>query len=248
MWMALAKILLALVFAAVLAWLVLGSVSCAMDPAESEYFTALRGEETGMGRQQQLAHVARAIALQPKRAWYWETHAIYSIDVQDYATAATDIDEAVRLADRPYLRFLRGLVSCQRGNYAASLSDFDRAIAGQPKNSQFYRGRSLARSRVGRYPDALTDARTLLRLAPQQGETYYALGEALSGLGQYREAIQAYDESLRRRPELIYPLQGRAEASSRSGDERRAAADLEEVARRERDGHLMAAYTDPFRY
>jgi tetratricopeptide (TPR) repeat protein len=248
MGMALAKILLALGFAAVLAWLVLGSVSCARDPAESEYFSALRGEETGMGRQEQLAHVARAIALQPKRAWYWETHAIYSIDVRDYATAATDIDEAVRLADRPYLRFLRGLVSCQQGNYGASLSDFDRAIAGQPKNSQFYRGRSLARSRVGHYPEALADARALLRMAPQQGETYYALGQALAGLERYREAIQAYDESLRRRPELIYPLQGRAEAYSRSGDERRAAADLEEVARLERDGRPMAACIDPFRY
>lgn len=248
MGMALAKVLLALVFAAVLAWLVLGNLSCASDPAESEYFTALRGEETGMGRAMQLAHVERAIALQPGRAWYWETHAIYSIDVQDYETAATDLNEAVRLADRPYLRHLRGLVTCQRGKYESSLEDFDRAIAGQPKNTQFYRGRSLARSKVGRFEDALADARKLVEMVPQQGETWYALGEALTGLGRYGEAIHAYDESLRRRPELLYPLRGRAEAYRRMGDEARATSDLELAARREREGSTYAAVLDPFRY
>jgi tetratricopeptide (TPR) repeat protein len=232
----------------VVAVLVTGLVSCARDPAEDEYFTALRGEETGMGRQQQLAHVERAIALQPGRAWYWETHAIYSIDVQDYETAATDLNEAVRLGDRPYLRHLRGLVACERGEYESSLEDFDRAIAGQPKNTQFYRGRSLARSKVGRFEDALADARKLVEMVPQQGETWYALGEALTGLGRYGEAIHAYDESLRRRPELIYPLRGRAEAYRRMGDERRARSDLDEAARREREGSTYAAVLDPFRY
>jgi tetratricopeptide (TPR) repeat protein len=233
---------------AMIAALLSGPVSCAQDPAEAEYFTALRGEETGMGRRQQLAHVERAIALQPGRAWYWETHAIYSIDVQDYETAAADLNEAVRLGDRPYLRHLRGLVACERGRYESSLADFDRAIAGQPKNSQFYRGRSLARSRVGRLQDALADARKLVEMVPQQGETWYALGEALTGLGRYGEAIHAYDESLRRRPELIYPLRGRAEAYRRMGDERRAESDLEEAARREREGSTYAAVLDPFRY
>jgi len=231
-----------------LALLLSGQVSCAQDPAEAEYFTALRGEETGMGRAKQLAHVERAIALQPGRAWYWETHAIYSIDVQDYETAAADLNEAVRLADRPYLRHLRGLVACQRGRYESSLEDFDRAIAGQPKNTQFYRGRSLARSKVGRFEDALADARKLVEMVPQQGETWYALGEALTGLGRYGEAIHAYDESLRRRPELIYPLRGRAEAYRRMGDASRAESDLEEAARREREESTYAVVLDPFRY
>ena len=107
---------------------------------------ALRGEEEGMTRQEQLAHIERAIAFEPRRASYRETHAIYSIDVRDFPTATADLDTAILLTDRPYLRFLRGLVSCQRGEFEASLADFDLAIAGQPENAQFYRGRSLARS------------------------------------------------------------------------------------------------------
>lgn len=56
--------------------------------------------------------------------------------------AAADLDTAIQLADRAYLRFLRDLVACQRGEYGKSLADFDQAIAEQPGNSQFYLGRS----------------------------------------------------------------------------------------------------------
>jgi len=209
---------------------------------------ALRGEEEGMTRQEQLAHIERVIAFEPRRASYRETHAIYSIDVRDFPTAAADLDTAILLTDRPYLRFLRGLVSCQRGEFEASLADFDLAIAGQPENAQFYRGRSLARSRIGRYREGLEDAERLKAMVPQQGETYYALGVALAGLGRLDEAVRFFDESLRRRPELIYPLHARSTAYRRLGDSLRAAADLEEAGRLARTGMTYAACIDPFRY
>jgi tetratricopeptide (TPR) repeat protein len=201
-----------------------------------------------MGRAEQLRHLETAIALEPRRAWYRETHAIYSIDARRFAQASADLDTAIQLADRPYLHFLRGLVSCERGAYEVSLGDFDAAIARQPGNAQFYRGRSLARSRLGRYPEALEDAKRLLSLAPQQGETYYAMGVALAGLGHAREAVGAFDEALRRRPELVYPLVDRAAAYVALGDTPRAHADLAEAARRKAQGSSLAASEDPFRY
>lgn len=233
-------------------WMVAGLAacfvaSCAQDEAEREYYDALRGEETGMGRQAQIAHLDRAIALQPRRAWYRETHAIYEIDVRDYAQAASDLDTAIALADRPYLRFLRGLVACERGRYDASLPDFDLAITKQPANTQFYRGRSLARSKVGRYAEALEDARHLVATVPQQGESHYALGVALSGMGRWGEAVAAFDEALRRRPDLIYPLSARADARDRLGDAAGAAADRETAAGKTRD-RAYAIAVDPFRY
>jgi len=199
---------------AMLALLLLGQISCAQDPAEAEYFRALRGEETGMGRAKQLAHIERAIALQPGRAWYWETHAIYSIDVRDYETAAADLNEAVRLADRPYLRHLRGLVACQRGKYESSLEDFDRAIAGQPKNTQFYRGRSLARSkRWRRIPggwsgSAPRDARrrSRRRRPPGSGISW---SRPWSGPARRRPPARAVDPDSPRR--LRAPVARRAE-------------------------------------
>ena len=220
--------------------------SCSVDPAERDYDAALRGEETGLSRRQQLALVESAIALDPRRATYRETHAIYSIDVREFARAAADLDTAIQLADRPYLRFLRGLVACQRGEYEASLPDFDRAIAEQPKNAQFYRGRSLARSALGRYEEALEDADRLRTMAPQQGETHYARGVALAGLARLREAVDAYDEALRIRPELVYPLRARADAREALGDTLRARTDREEADAKEQNAFAPAV--DPFRY
>lgn len=230
------------------AWLILllPVASCSMDRAERDYYAALRGEETGMSRREQLALIESAIAEQPGRVAYRETHAIYSIDVHDYARAAADLDTAIQLADRPYLRFLRGLVSCQRGAFAASLPDFDKAIAGQPKNAQFYRGRSLARSAVGRYEEAFEDAEQLRRMVPQQGETYYARGVALAGLGRPREAVEAYDEALRIRPELVYPLRARADARDALGEALLAKEDRKSAA--EKEGDAFAPALDPFRY
>ncbi len=232
---------------ALLLWLPLIALACARDPAEREYYTALQGEETGMGHERQLEHLDRAIALRPDREWYRETHAIYSIDVHRFDTAAADLDTAIQLSDRPYLRFLRGLVQCQRGEYESSLPDFDQAIAGQPENSQFYRGRSLARSALGRYPEALEDARRLVQFVPQQGESHYALGVALAGLERYEEAVHAFDEAQRRRPELVYPLRARADAYERLGDRGRAEEDRAEVTRREAERPYDVS-VDPFRY
>ena len=226
----------------------LTAISCSNDPAQQAYLAALRGEEEGMTRREQLALLAQAIELEPRRAWYRETHAIYAIDLHQFDVASADLDTAITLADRPYLRFLRGLVACQRGEFAASLPDFDLAIAGQPENGQFYRGRSLARSHVGRFAEGLKDAQRLKALVPQQGETYYALGVALAGLGRMDEAVRAFDESLRRRPELVYPVLARSAAYRRLGDSLKASADLEEAERATRKWDGCAPCMDPFRY
>jgi len=200
-----------------------------------------------MTRIQQIERIDRAIARAPDRAWYRETHAIYSIDLRRFEQATADLDTAIMLADRPYLRYLRGLVTCQRGDFGGSLADFDRAIAGQPENSQFYRGRALARVAVGMHREALVDAERLVSLAPQWGISYYVRGVALSALGRDRDAIADFDESLRRRSELIYPLRARAASYDRLGDPARATADLEEARRRE-ERESSAVCLDPFRY
>ncbi|HET9252359.1 MAG TPA: tetratricopeptide repeat protein [Candidatus Eisenbacteria bacterium] len=222
--------------------------SCAGDPAEREYLDALRGEEQGMTREEQITRLDRAIALAPTRAWYRELHAIYSIDLRRFDQATASLDTAIQLADRPYLRFLRGLVSCQRENYGASLPDFDLAIRDEPENPLFYRGRALARARLAMYDDAMKDAERLLALAPQQGESHYAMGVALAGLGRYRDAVRAFEQGLRLRPELIYPLEARAEALDRMGEHALAMTDREEAERRRRRDGPCAVCEDPFRY
>ena len=218
------------------------------DAADEEYVAALRGDEDGSTSEERIAHLDRAIALEPARAQYWESRAILRIDRRDFAAAEADLDRAIALAERPYLRFLRGLVRCQHGRCGEGVPDFDRAIAGQPDNSQFYRGRSLARVAVGRSAEALEDSARLVQLAPQTGRSYYARGLALAGLGRYAEAIRDFDEALRRTPELVYPLAARADAHEALGDDSSAAADRAAAARKTRAGSACEYCLDPFRY
>jgi len=223
-------------------------LACAVDPAERLYYDALRGEETGMGREAQVELLSRAISMAPRRSWYWETRATYLIDLKLYDRASSDLDTAIRLNDRPYLRFMRGLVTCERGYPAASVDDFNAAIAAQPKNTQFYRGRSLALSALGRYREALVDAEHLVAVVPQQAESWYARGVARSGLGDDRGALSDFGEAIRRRPELVFPVAARARSHERLGESREAAMDRELAGKLERDRAGCALCLDPFRY
>lgn len=221
---------------------------CAVDRAEREYLAALRGEETGMTRREQIEHLDRAIALAPDRAAYYETRAIYHIDLREFDAAIADLDRDITLVPRPYVYFLRGLVTCERGAPERAIADFDRAIAGQPANSQFYRGRSLARAATGDPAGALADAEHLVRVVPQQAESWYARGVARAQAGNHAEAIADFDHAASLRPELVYVVEARARSLERLGDATRAAADREafERLRTERSG--CAACLDPFRY
>jgi tetratricopeptide (TPR) repeat protein len=221
---------------------------CARDAAMEEYLAALRGEEQGMTREEQIAHLDRAIAVAPRRSVFWETRATYRIDLRDFVRARADLDEAIRLGDRPYLRFMRGLVWCQQGDCGRSLPDFDAAIAGHPANSQFYRGRSLARTAIGDPVRGLEDAERLVSMARQQAESHHARGLALAGLGRHDEAIAEYDTALAQRPELVYPLTSRAASLEALGHAALADADRRLAARRAEEESRCAPCVDPFRY
>ena len=231
--------------AAALALLLIAS--CGHDPADREYYAALRGEEEGMTREEQVRHLNRAIGLRPKRSWYWETRATYRIDLRAFTRAAADLDQAIALQDRAYLQFMRGLVECEMGRPATSLEFFDRAIAMQATNTQFYRGRSLARTATGDAVGGLADAQHLIAELPQQAESHYAHGVALAALGRDSAAIAEFDVALSQKPELVYPLEARAAALERLGAPDRAQTDRAAFADKARDNGC-ASCLDPFRY
>ncbi|HVP30515.1 MAG TPA: hypothetical protein VMW35_15265 [Myxococcota bacterium] len=210
-----------------LAWAAV--TACGRDEADREYFAALAGEKRGASPAELLPHVDRAIFLAPERASYWEKRGGYRTAMGDLVGAEADLDRAIVLADRPYLRFERGLVRCKAGRCAEALADFDVAIAAQPENAQFYRGRALARVAAGRAEAGLEDAERLIALASANGESFYPRGVALAALGRLDGALADFDETLRRRPDLVYPLLARAACLERLGDTARAAADRAEA-------------------
>jgi tetratricopeptide (TPR) repeat protein len=223
-------------------------LGCLSDEAERMYLSALQGEESGMTRSEQIALVTRAIALAPDREHYYEVRAIYQIDLRDFPEALTDVDRAIGLGDRPYLRFLRGLVLCQSRRCDSGVPELDRAITSEPANTQFYRARGLALAEVHRFDEALADGDHLVGEVPQMAESYYVRGVALQGLGRHSDAVQDFSTAIRIRSELIYPLHARARSFAALGDTARAGADeaAAVAARTERSGCELC--TDPFRY
>jgi len=224
------------------------AAGCGHDRADREYFAALDGEEKGMTREEQIAHIDQAILLAPERAYYYDTRAGYYIDLRQFDRARIDLDRSIELLPRPYVYFLRGMASCQAGEAGRSLVDFDPAIAGQPKNAQFYRGRSLARAATGDALGALEGAEHLVAALPQQGESYYARGVALALQGRDAEAVADFDRALSIRPELAYVVEARAKSLERLGDAERARADHDAAERLRVENSGCAPCLDPFRY
>jgi len=218
------------------------------DRADREYFAALRGEEEGMTREQQISHLDQAILLAPRRASLYETRAGYWVDLRRFDRALPDFDRGIELLDRPYARFRRGLALCQDGQIERSLGDFDTAIAGQPSNFQFYRGRSLARAAIGDGQGALADAQRLVAGLPQQAESYHARGVALEQLGREREALEDFDRAAAMRPELVYVVEAQSRALDRIGDHEGARLSQDAAARLRLEQSGCAACLDPFRY
>jgi len=228
--------------------LIILSTGCALDLAEREYLEALKGEETGMSREMQIAHIDRAIAHSPDRPQYWETRGMYHIDLREFASAIEDLDRAIALKDRPYLRFLRGLALCEYGKFDWGLQDLEAAVAAEPANTQFYRGRGLARVEVAHAEAALADGEHLVRLEPHVATSFYVRGKARAALGRHEEAIADFTQAIRLRPELVYPRIARSESYASIGESRRSEDDRDAANQAIRDHSRCAPCVDPFRY
>ncbi len=206
------------------------------DEADRLYFEALAGDKVGKPCEEMVLLLDRAIALRQDSASYYQHRAGYRIGMNDLPGAKADIDRAIALSDRPYLRYERAIIACKSGRCPEALSDLDAAIAAQPENTQFYRVRAIARVAAGMPEKALEDGERMVAQMPQHGESYYARGIARLALGQAQAALADLDTTLKLRPDLVYPLVSRADAYQKIGDAARAAADRAEAARRS-EGH-----------
>ncbi len=204
-------------------------VGCGYDEAQREASAAAEIADHGGPLEEQLAHLDRAIEIAPERAYYWESRAGLYMSLCDNAQALADIDRAVELADRPYLRFKRGLILCRSGRFAEALPEFDMAIGQQPENSQFYRGRALARLALGEAEAAHEDTTVLSRLSPHNIYNYYVRGAVLVALARYDEALIDLDRSVAMLSDAIYPLRARAECLHHLGHPLLAAVDREQA-------------------
>lgn len=211
--------------------------------AAQEYRVAVE-DENWITDEERLEHLNRAVRLNPGAVQYFEARAGLLAGFGRLIEAKSDLDRAIALADRPYLRFRRGFVLCDMRNYPAALADFDRAIAAQPANTQFYLGRSLARVAVGQLPEALADAEIMIKQAPLHADGYYARAVVLLAQGRAQESLAQLTRVVNERQELAYPHAMRARVNETLGDY--DAAQVDRAAANAANQGAVTGCLDPF--
>lgn len=96
----------------------------------------------------------------------------------------------------------RGQANSNRGDTAAALRDFDKAIEINPHESVAYYARAWVRRNLGRLEDALADFTKAAELQPGFAFSHLERGATLLMLGRDAEAEKSFAEAVRRDPGL----------------------------------------------
>jgi tetratricopeptide (TPR) repeat protein len=112
----------------------------------------------------------------------------------------------------------RGGVYYYKGDLKRALTEYDRAIALNPKSSSAFNNRCWARAVVGMAREAVEDCTQALAIEPGVGNTHENRGFAYLKLAEYDYAVDDYQEALKLDGERADLLYGRGLARVRSGD------------------------------
>jgi predicted O-linked N-acetylglucosamine transferase (SPINDLY family) len=95
---------------------------------------------------------------------------------------------------------LLGLAAYQRGDYAVAIAEIGKAIAADPRQSDYHSNLGLVLRAAGQPEKAVEAYRRALQLAPRDADIHNNLGSALHALGKFDEAIASYKQALRLQP------------------------------------------------
>ncbi len=90
----------------------------------------------------------------------------------------------------------RGNYHYERGNYAAALPDFEKAVSFEPKSSSVYSNMGLYYYNNRQYMTALKYFLIAIKFAHKDGEVFYNLGNTYYMLQDYAQAVKAYDKAI----------------------------------------------------
>jgi predicted O-linked N-acetylglucosamine transferase (SPINDLY family) len=96
---------------------------------------------------------------------------------------------------------LLGLAAYQRGDYAVAIAEIGKAIAADPRQSDYHSNLGLALRAGGQAEKAVEAYRRALQLAPRDADIHNNLGSALHALGKFDEAVASYRQALRLQPD-----------------------------------------------
>ncbi len=127
----------------------------------------------------------------------------------DRALACLVAHIEVTLAN-PFACFLAGLIYVNKGNDAAALRFYERALALDPRCADALEGRAQIMHRAGRFKDAIADYDALFRIRPATAEGLSNLGAAFEAIDLRREAMECYNRALEAAPNHAPALAAKA--------------------------------------
>ena len=113
-----------------------------------------------------------------------------------YSDAILIQDEIIRKQPQAYAYYNRGLLKLNRRNNQDAITDFNLAIALNPRDTHSYINRGIAKFNLGYKQEAIGDYDYATALNPKDALAYYSRGAAKYDLGNQTAAIANFDRAI----------------------------------------------------
>lgn len=190
----------------------LASALAANDPNDAEAHFLVGIAESGAGRVVAgIAHVDRAVALDPRGEYRAQLARLLTLARRDGDAAATLRQAEQALPADALSRDTMGCVYARLGDHAAALVHFDAAVGLQPDNIDFRYNQATTLNFLGRVADAEAALEGLIALAPGEARAHHLLAglrkqSAASNHVERLERVRTGARSARDRLLLGYAL------------------------------------------
>ncbi len=162
-----------------------------------------------------------------RKHFHIERMTIYN-DIHGFIQSQKELTEAEK-------KICSGLRHQVEENIEEAMKDYDEAVKLDPRCTEAYNNRGLAKSHMGKHEEAIKDFDKAIKLDPQDGMTYYNQGNAKSSLGKHEEAIKDFDRALELDPETAVAYHSRGIAKAELGRHQGAVEDFSEAIRLKSD-------------
>ncbi len=146
-------------------------------------------------------------------------------------------DVLARYPEVPEAYSIRGLAFAGRGDFAAAVRDYSKAIGLKPDFGQAYNNRAIAYRSLGEPTRALEDFDRGIAAAPRDPELYYNRGNLWMDQGLYDRAIRDYSAALGLDDRHVPALNNRGNAYCQSGAYESGIADYKTLLSIEPENH-----------
>lgn len=235
-------------------WAVLFALATSIVVAQTPVARALAAKAVALQRKGDFKGAVeewtRLIELEPNLAGAYHNRGNAKDDLKDYDGAIADLTKALGLKategsvnadrDRANSHNSRAVAWLHKGNVAAALADYSKAIELNPANPEALANRASLRQRNGDLQGAIADFSQAIEMRPKNAEYFHARGRAREDLDDLDGAIEDFTQTLKLEPNHVKALNNRGNARVNKGEVEAGIADFNRALELDRQlGHVF---------